>query len=175
MDTFLNEIDFTNSQVRKVLTELLPSKARSKCAANEALPAELIEEVVAGVKAGAVADLVLELAILLTGGSFAEEVEIEMSSVDLAPDQGAQLVFDLRRPDWTVGVSLHTLEEPPESGTEGVLATLVHAGFDFRGWLAEERPRAMLHEWYVQHQISGTLHSGRQLAELREELPLLIR
>lgn len=145
------------------------------CANNEALSVGLIEEAVGGVKAGTVADLVLELAILLTGGTFAEEVEIDTSSVDLLPDQDARLVFDLGRPDWTVGVSLQALEEAPESDTEGVLGIFVRAGFDFRGWLAKERTRAMLHEWYVQHQISGTLHYERQLAELREELPLLIR
>lgn len=176
----LSEVDLADSQVRRELAEMLPSTAQSKCSDSGAVPAELIEEVTGGDGTGTIGDLVLELTIMLTDGHFAEEVVIDTSAVELVPaafdremsddPQWARLSFDLSRPDWTVVVGLRALQEASAPGPEGVLCILVQAGLDFRGWLAEERTRAMLHEWYVQYQAAGTLHSDRQLAELHEEL-----
>jgi len=115
----------------------------------------------------------LELAIILTDGNFAEEVAIDTNAVELPPDlQWAWLTFDLSRSDWTVVVNLQTPQEVGKSkaDTKGVIQILVPADLDFHGWLAEERARAMLHEWYVQHQIAGSLPSEHQLAELRSSL-----
>lgn len=182
MDTALNEIDLTNTRVRKSLIELLPAAAQLKCPGSDAVPAEVIKQAASGSCIKTVGDLVLELAVLLTDGSFCERVEIDTSAVDLVPVafdrevsedlQGARLAFDLSRPDWTVIVSLQALEKAPdpEPDKEGILRILVRTGLDFRGWLAEERTWTMLHEWYVQYQVAGTLYSERQLAELHEEL-----
>ena len=180
MDTPLDEVDLADRRVRKVLGELLPRAARLKCFGGEAVPIEMIKEVASSDSAETVEDLVLELAVMLTDGHFAEEVAIDTSAVRLVPApfdrevsddlQWARLAFDFSRPDWTVVVSLRALWEASEPDPEGVLRILVRAGLDFRGWLAEERTRAMLHEWYVQYQVAGALHSERQLAELHEEL-----
>lgn len=181
-DTALNEVDLTNTRVRKALTDLLPAAARFKCFCSDGVPAEVLKELANGKNSETVGDLVLELAILLTAGDFAEEVEVDTSAVELVPalfdhegaeeSEWARLAFDLSRPDWTVVVSLQALPiaPEPEPESEGVLRILVHAGLDFRGWLSEERTRAMLHEWYVQYQVAGALHSERQLAELHQEL-----
>jgi len=115
----------------------------------------------------------LELAIVLTDGQIAEEVAIDTNAVELPPDlEWAWLSFDLSRSDWTVAVSLQTPQEvgAERSGTEGVLCILVPAGLDLHGLLAEERVRAMLHQWYVQFQVAGSLPSEHQLAELRKSL-----
>lgn len=142
MTTSLREIDLSDGGVRRAIAEMLPSAARSKCPNGGVVPAELLEEVVHESSVRNVADLVLELAVILTDGHFAGEVEIDTSAVELVPE-----------PD-----------------TEGVLRILVRAGLDLRGWLAERETLAMLHEWYVQYQVAGTLHSERQLTELHEEL-----
>lgn len=161
---------------------MLPQGARLECPGGLA-PAELLEEIASGVGAQTVGDLVLELAITLTDGRFAAQVEIDASAVELVPAplnrqirdgaQWARLAFDFSRPDWTVIVSLRALSEQtpePEERTEGLLSILVRPGLDFRGWLAENPVRAMLHKWYQEYQLSGVLNSERQLAELHEEL-----
>lgn len=182
MDILLDEVDLTNTRVRKALIELLPAAARLKCSGSDAVSVEVIKQAASGSCIKTVGDLVLELAVMLTDGSFCERVEIDTSAVELVPvafdrevseeTLGARLAFDLSRSDWTVIVSLQALEKAPdlEPDKQGILRILVRTGLDFRGWLAEERTQAMLHEWYVQYQVAGTLHSERQLAELHEEL-----
>lgn len=182
LDTLLDEVDLSNTRVRKALIESLPAAARLKCSGSDAIPVEVIKQAAGGGCIRTVGDLVLELAVLLTDGRLCERVEIDTSTVELVPvafdrevsedPHGARLAFDLSRPDWTVVVSLQALEKvpDPEPDKGGILRILVGAGLDFRGWLAEERTRTMLHEWYVQYQVAGTLHSERHLAELHEAL-----
>lgn len=180
-NTLLSEVDLRNRQVRKVIVEMLPQVAKSRCCSGVA-PLDLVDEIASGVGAQTIEDLLLELAILLTNGRSVQQVEIDTSAVELVPaaldrelredPHWARLVFDLSRPDWTVIVSLQALQEASETAprTPGAIRILVRTGLDFRGWLSEERTREMLHQWYVQYQVAGSLHSERQLAELHEEL-----
>lgn len=177
MNSSLTAVDLTDTEVCKRIAEMLPVTGDPNYLDGANL-LELIRETGEKVNVGTVADLVLELAIVLTGGCIVRAVEIDVSA--LAPEaetlgQGTpdgirwtHLDLDLGRPDWTVAVSIGAQSEgtEPVAGTDGVLRVRVRADRDLRGWLTEEVTRAVLHGWYVQYQTSGILPSDRQMTQL---------
>jgi hypothetical protein len=178
--TSLLEVDITDRAFRRTVAELLPTNARSACPADAEIPLLMIEDIVATNRAGTVGDLILELTITLTDGRCSEQVEIDVSRVELVPtpleceagDIGGwvRLAFDLSRPNWTVVATVHAVKDPVPPTSEGLLSILVRPGLDFREWLTDERTRAMLSDWYLQYQIEGLIFSESQLAELHDEL-----
>jgi hypothetical protein len=167
--TSLEMIDFRSFHVRRRLAEKLPALARARFGDGSAVPVELVEELADDSGVHTVGDLVLEIAIHLTEGHFADQVRIDSSGIDLAFPPGPQpftgsllpsLAIDLSRPDWVVEVRLEFPRGASGAAAQGVIHLPVPLNLDLRDWLSQAETKALLHGWYVRYQVGGDLCPG---------------